>query len=130
LRKFAKTWESMKNLHSVLKAKKVCKSMRNCAQSWEVCLKYEKMCLLQFLQYKCFFVLQMIIFWECSTNFFVCNTNFFCALEKNFERAVQTFAALWCEFCRLMARVLPPYGLCFAALCNFWSAVQKSVAFF
>jgi len=24
--------------------------------------------------------------------------------------AVQTFAALWRKFCRLMAQVLPPYG--------------------
>jgi len=41
---------------------------------------------------------------------------FWCAEEKNFERTVQTFAALWREFCRstnscrLMAQVLPPYG--------------------
>jgi len=53
------------------------------------------------------------------------------------------FSALSLVFCRLMASVLPPYvileaqykllvpyGLCFAALCNFGSAVQKSVAFF
>jgi hypothetical protein len=41
---------------------------------------------------------------------------------KKFERALQTFAASWHEFCRLMAQVLmqykllPPYGANFAAL--------------
>jgi len=51
---------------------------------------------LLFLQYKCYF--------------------FWCAEQKKIEQAVQTFAALWHEFCRsenfcrLMARVLPPYG--------------------
>jgi hypothetical protein len=59
---------------------------------------------------------------------------FFCVLEKNFVRkkkfvrqkkilcAGKKFSARstnFCEFCRLMIRVLPLYGLCFAALCNF-----------
>jgi len=120
LRKFAKTWESMKNLHSVLKAKKVCKSMRNCAQSlpkvWENVL--------------------IAIF---AHIFFVCGGKKFCAQkkknvrQKKFLCTGKNFSARstnFCEFCRLMIRVLPLYGLCFAALCNFWNAVQKSVAFF
>ncbi len=57
---------------------------------------------------------------------------FWCAEQKKIERAVQTFAALWRKFGRLMPWVLPPYGVSFAAL---WlstkkqRAVQKSVAF-
>jgi len=43
-------------------------------------------------------------------NFFlVCNTNFCCE-----------FAAFWLKFCRLIARVLPPYGMSFAM---FWCPV-------
>jgi len=42
-------------------------------------------------------------------------------MKKKFERAVQTFAAslshFGVSFCRLVARFLPPYGKCFAALC-------------
>jgi len=40
---------------------------------------------------------------------------FWCAEQKNFERAVQTFAAF-------MAQVLPPYGASFAAL---WPSTNK-----
>jgi len=46
---------------------------------------------------------------------------FWCAEQKNFERAVHTFATLWRKFCYLMARVLPqykllpPFGASFAA---------------
>jgi len=58
-------------------------------------------------------------------NCYFCSTNatfLWCAEQKNFERTVQTFAALWREFCCLMAQVLPqyklllPYGASFASL--------------
>ncbi len=47
----------------------------------------------------------------CSTNaiFEIQMLFFWCAEQKKFERAVQTFAAFWREFCRRMTRVLPPY---------------------
>ncbi len=37
-----------------------------------------------------------------------CSTNaIFLVCRKKFERAVQTFASLWREFCRLIVQVLP-----------------------
>jgi len=62
----------------------------------------------------------------CSTNAFFC-----CAEQKKIEHGVQTFAALWREFCCLMARVLlqykllTPYGTSFAAL---WPSANKQSA--
>jgi len=41
---------------------------------------------------------------------------------KNFERAVQTFAGLWREFCCLIAQVL----LFFAVLCKNFEVQYKS----
>ncbi len=80
-----------------------------CAKSSESVPKPEKVWIIAifavqmgFLQSKCYF--------------------FWCAEQKKFERAVQTFATWWREFCCLMARVLPqyklllPYGASFAAL--------------
>jgi len=58
----------------------------------------------------------------CNTNdiFMVRSTNFLVCRKKNFESAVQTFAAslppFGVSFCNLMARVLPPYGVSFASL--------------
>ncbi len=114
---------------------------KKCAKSSESVPKPEKVWRIAILQYKCYFcstnaifAVQMLFF--CSTNdFLVCQTNFLVCRKKNFERTVQTFAAICHKFCRLMARVLPPYGGSFAV---FWSplpstneqsAVQKSVAF-
>jgi len=45
---------------------------------------------------------------------------------KNVERAVQTFAALWCKFCRLIAQVL----LCFTVLCKIFEVQYKSLLHF
>jgi len=62
-----------------------------------------------------------------------------CRTKKNLSGQYKLFplygisyVTFWREFCRLMTRVLPPYGTSFAAL---WpstkkqSAVQKSAAF-
>jgi len=43
---------------------------------------------------------------------------------------VQTFAALWRYFCRLMALFLLPYGTCFATLCKIFEAQYKSLLHF
>jgi len=124
----------------VLIAEKVWESMRKCAKSWEVCLKYEKMCKLQFLQYKCyFFAVQMIFFWCAVQICLVC-------WKKIFERAVQTFAAFWqkfcfsekkfwvcsTNFCRLMVQVLPLYSFAvFCVLCYIiFEAQYKSLLHF
>jgi len=67
--------------------------------------KYEKMCLMLFLKYKCYFFCSTNeIFLVCSTNFLVYSTNFLVCRKKNFERAVQTFA-----------ESLPPFGVSFFA---------------
>jgi hypothetical protein len=39
---------------------------------------------------------------------------FFGVEEKKIERVVQTIAALWSKFCRLIEQVLPPYRASFA----------------
>jgi len=48
------------------------------------------------------FEVQMLFFW--------------CAEQKKFERAVQTFAALWDKFRCSLAQALPPYDMSFATL--------------
>ncbi len=96
-------------LHSVLKAEKVWENMRKSSN--------------------CYF---------CSTNapFLQYKWYFFGMQEKKIECTVQTFA----ESVPLWSKFLPPYGtsrvfttlwcgFCHLML-NFWSAVQKSVAFF
>jgi hypothetical protein len=78
-----------------------------------------------FLQYKCYF---------CRTNAIFAVQMLFFGVQnkKKFERAVQTFAALWREFCCLMARVLLqyklllPHGASFATLwCKFCRLISQ-----
>jgi len=110
------------NLHSVLKAEKVCQSI----WKWESMPKYLKVCQKLRSMPKVWenvliaiFAVQML-FLQYKWYFFGVQYKYSGVQKKNFERAVQTFAAsfatlwasfaaLWLLFCRLMAHVLPPY---------------------
>ncbi len=94
------------NLHSVLKAEKVCENVL--IVIFAVQMQF-------FLQYKWyFFGVQENFFWVHSTNF--CR-EFATFWSKFLPPYGESFAALWWEFYRLMARVLPPFGGSFAVLC-------------
>jgi hypothetical protein len=74
------------------------------------------MCLLLFLQYKCFFCITNDNFLGVQYKFFLCTGKKFVSWKKFLSTQYKLlphygagFAALWRGFCRLMACVLPHY---------------------
>jgi len=90
-----------------------------CAKSWEVCIKYEKMCKLLICSKNAIFFSKNDTFFGVKENFFWARSTNFCCLMV---RVLPPFVGSFAVFSRkkilsVQYKLLPPYGTSFVVFC-------------